>query len=190
MQTTGESLGTKQSRARRSRAGCWTCKRLHRKCDERKPQCGPCSRSRSPCEGYGLRLVWKQPKHTADKTSGSELTISDTTGSFSIRDRRGSRHYTPAHGVYTFTVSPDPSTDLVQNSSISDDFSSTNESISTDRLNPTLVCTGSSSVEDEVQKALLNECKLRGNISQPPFMVWSLLGPYIYLFRLVLIMKE
>ena len=42
----------------RSRGGCWTCKRLHRKCDERKPTCERCQRLNKVCEGYSVNLVW------------------------------------------------------------------------------------------------------------------------------------
>lgn len=49
------------SYARRSREGCWTCKRVHKKCDEQKPFCGTCRRSNRECEGYELRLVWLDP---------------------------------------------------------------------------------------------------------------------------------
>ncbi|OKL57178.1 hypothetical protein UA08_07314 [Talaromyces atroroseus] len=34
------------------RTGCITCKRRHIKCDEAKPQCSNCLRSRRHCEGY------------------------------------------------------------------------------------------------------------------------------------------
>ncbi|CAM1507654.1 Fc.00g072950.m01.CDS01 [Cosmosporella sp. VM-42] len=34
------------------RTGCITCKKRHVKCDEAKPQCGNCLKSRGHCEGY------------------------------------------------------------------------------------------------------------------------------------------
>ncbi len=44
----------RRSRARRPkvRTGCGTCKKRHLKCDERKPICDRCERSRYPCLGY------------------------------------------------------------------------------------------------------------------------------------------
>ncbi|KAL1869449.1 hypothetical protein VTK73DRAFT_3094 [Phialemonium thermophilum] len=41
----------------RSRQGCEECRRRRRKCDERKPRCGPCSNFDRGCH-YPLRLVW------------------------------------------------------------------------------------------------------------------------------------
>ncbi|KAK6455076.1 fungal-specific transcription factor domain-containing protein [Scheffersomyces xylosifermentans] len=40
----------------RVRTGCWTCKKRHRKCDEAKPHCNNCLKSKRSCEGYGIRL--------------------------------------------------------------------------------------------------------------------------------------
>lgn len=53
------------------RTGCITCKRRHVKCDEAKPQCNNCLKSRGHCEGYAdggnkkskssgpAQIVWK-----------------------------------------------------------------------------------------------------------------------------------
>ncbi|KAH7022028.1 hypothetical protein EDB80DRAFT_1005 [Ilyonectria destructans] len=43
---------------RRSRKGCWTCKKRHKKCDEAHPACGRCIQAKITCEGYGTRLTW------------------------------------------------------------------------------------------------------------------------------------
>lgn len=43
------------------RTGCITCKRRHIKCDETKPQCKNCLKSRGNCEGYAS-VVNKKPK--------------------------------------------------------------------------------------------------------------------------------
>ncbi|MBE3041200.1 Zn(II)2Cys6 transcription factor, partial [Candidatus Bathyarchaeota archaeon] len=44
----------KQSRtsSHKVRTGCVTCKKRHLKCDETRPRCGNCLRSRRQCEGY------------------------------------------------------------------------------------------------------------------------------------------
>ncbi|KAJ4327288.1 hypothetical protein N0V84_002301 [Fusarium piperis] len=42
----------------RSRSGCATCKRRHRKCDETKPSCLQCQAQNIACEGYDLVLRW------------------------------------------------------------------------------------------------------------------------------------
>ncbi|KAI9167926.1 Beauvericin cluster-specific repressor BEA4 [Paramyrothecium foliicola] len=42
----------------RSRNGCMTCKRRHRKCDETRPVCQACQAQGIECEGYNLVLRW------------------------------------------------------------------------------------------------------------------------------------
>ncbi|KLO80296.1 uncharacterized protein LW93_6506 [Fusarium fujikuroi] len=42
----------------RSRRGCWTCKRRHKKCDEKRPVCERCVQAGKTCEGYKTRLTW------------------------------------------------------------------------------------------------------------------------------------
>ncbi|CDK27134.1 unnamed protein product [Kuraishia capsulata CBS 1993] len=53
----------------RTRTGCWTCKRRHRKCDEAKPYCVNCTRSGKVCLGYGVKLAFDvdDSRHTALK---------------------------------------------------------------------------------------------------------------------------
>ncbi|PYI07171.1 hypothetical protein BO78DRAFT_444405 [Aspergillus sclerotiicarbonarius CBS 121057] len=41
---------------KRSRSGCWTCRRRHQKCDERKPACWNCRLRGVECGGYGIAL--------------------------------------------------------------------------------------------------------------------------------------
>lgn len=38
--------------------GCWTCRARGIKCDEEKPECARCLRSKLHCEGYHVKLVW------------------------------------------------------------------------------------------------------------------------------------
>ncbi|KAK7441502.1 hypothetical protein Landi51_10155 [Colletotrichum acutatum] len=42
----------------RSRSGCLTCKRRHRKCDETKPECLQCLGQGIKCAGYNVVLRW------------------------------------------------------------------------------------------------------------------------------------
>lgn len=42
----------------RSRKGCNTCKKRHRKCDEAKPTCQTCEAYGLQCEGYALNVRW------------------------------------------------------------------------------------------------------------------------------------
>jgi hypothetical protein len=46
------------SRPQRSRKGCWTCRKRHKKCDEARPFCQRCAQGNFDCEGYDVRLTW------------------------------------------------------------------------------------------------------------------------------------
>lgn len=48
--------------------GCWTCRKRSVKCDLTKPSCLRCSRTKRPCEGYDVRLVWVGQDETRDGT--------------------------------------------------------------------------------------------------------------------------
>ncbi|KAI0017826.1 fungal-specific transcription factor domain-containing protein [Xylariomycetidae sp. FL0641] len=47
---------------KRTRTGCFTCRGDGYKCDEQKPHCGRCVRLRKTCQGYGVRLRWRDPE--------------------------------------------------------------------------------------------------------------------------------
>ncbi|KAK7216136.1 hypothetical protein V2G26_004139 [Clonostachys chloroleuca] len=52
------------TRNRKTFSGCWSCRERKIKCDEAKPTCRQCMKSRLECKGYALRLQWiinKQP---------------------------------------------------------------------------------------------------------------------------------
>ncbi|KAH8649978.1 hypothetical protein BX600DRAFT_473903 [Xylariales sp. PMI_506] len=63
----------------RSRAGCWTCKRRHKKCDELRPACKRCSKAGMVCEGYGRRLTWG-PTHTETASASGTFLYPVRTG--------------------------------------------------------------------------------------------------------------
>ncbi|KAJ5093599.1 hypothetical protein N7456_009460 [Penicillium angulare] len=42
---------------KRSRSGCWTCRKRHQKCDEQKPTCLNCRLRGADCGGYGIVLT-------------------------------------------------------------------------------------------------------------------------------------
>ncbi|KAK9240561.1 hypothetical protein V1525DRAFT_395344 [Lipomyces kononenkoae] len=46
---------------RRTRTGCLTCRKRRIKCDEAKPKCSNCTKSRRVCEGYGPRVDLRSP---------------------------------------------------------------------------------------------------------------------------------
>ncbi|CVK96209.1 uncharacterized protein FMAN_14056 [Fusarium mangiferae] len=71
----------KKTRICRSRDGCYTCRRKHRKCDLTKPSCSNCTRNGLDCEGYDLRLTWlpaslgtgHNPQRPKSKTSAEKI---------------------------------------------------------------------------------------------------------------------
>ncbi|KAK4165991.1 transcriptional regulatory protein moc3 [Cladorrhinum sp. PSN259] len=55
-----ESKSSKKPAVRkRTKTGCLTCRRRRIKCDEGKPTCGNCIKSKRECEGYNQRIVFK-----------------------------------------------------------------------------------------------------------------------------------
>ncbi|KAK4238388.1 transcriptional regulatory protein moc3 [Achaetomium macrosporum] len=46
---------------RRTKTGCLTCRRRRIKCDEGKPTCNNCIKSKRECDGYNKRLTFKEP---------------------------------------------------------------------------------------------------------------------------------
>jgi Fungal Zn(2)-Cys(6) binuclear cluster domain/Fungal specific transcription factor domain len=66
IQTHSTSLQPAQKKGHRTstekvRTGCITCKRRHIKCDEAKPHCSNCLKSRGHCEGYSAGRKNKKP---------------------------------------------------------------------------------------------------------------------------------
>jgi hypothetical protein len=47
-------------RPAKSRTGCWTCRRRGYRCDEARPSCNNCRRLNITCEGYGIRIKFKE----------------------------------------------------------------------------------------------------------------------------------
>jgi hypothetical protein len=59
----------------RSRNGCTTCKRRHRKCDETKPACRECQKHKLQCDGYGIKLQWDVGVASRGKLTGAALPV-------------------------------------------------------------------------------------------------------------------
>ncbi|KAK9322486.1 hypothetical protein V1517DRAFT_260303 [Lipomyces orientalis] len=60
--TDGPKKDTKEEVVRRrTRTGCLTCRKRRIKCDEGKPKCANCTKSRRVCEGYGPRVDFRSP---------------------------------------------------------------------------------------------------------------------------------
>ncbi|ROT38628.1 hypothetical protein SODALDRAFT_276984 [Sodiomyces alkalinus F11] len=57
-----EDPDRKKSVARkRTKTGCLTCRKRRIKCDESKPICNNCTKSKRHCEGYNQRVIFKDP---------------------------------------------------------------------------------------------------------------------------------
>ncbi|PHH76777.1 hypothetical protein CDD80_1227 [Ophiocordyceps camponoti-rufipedis] len=53
--------GKKPAIKKRTKTGCLTCRKRRIKCDENKPRCKNCVKSKRECEGYNQRVVFKDP---------------------------------------------------------------------------------------------------------------------------------
>ncbi|KAI0132752.1 hypothetical protein BJ170DRAFT_700503 [Xylariales sp. AK1849] len=51
----------KASARKRTKTGCLTCRKRRIKCDEARPTCANCIKSKRQCEGYNQRVVFKDP---------------------------------------------------------------------------------------------------------------------------------
>ncbi|OAA59555.1 c6 zinc finger domain containing protein [Niveomyces insectorum RCEF 264] len=51
----------KATAKKRTKTGCLTCRRRRIKCDEGKPRCNNCIKSKRQCDGYNQRVIFKDP---------------------------------------------------------------------------------------------------------------------------------
>ncbi|KAK1779139.1 hypothetical protein QBC45DRAFT_326623 [Copromyces sp. CBS 386.78] len=56
-----ENPAKKASVRTRTKTGCLTCRKRRIKCDEAKPICNNCTKSKRQCDGYNRRLTFKEP---------------------------------------------------------------------------------------------------------------------------------
>lgn len=63
------ALKAKLSR-KRTKTGCLTCRKRRIKCDESRPACRNCVKSKRHCEGYNQRVVFKAPTFDYRSTPG------------------------------------------------------------------------------------------------------------------------
>ncbi|KAH8817163.1 hypothetical protein F5884DRAFT_244220 [Xylogone sp. PMI_703] len=79
------------------RTGCITCKRRHIKCDEAKPHCENCLKSRRPCEGYTIREERKKLPGTGqvvwDSTQPVRMPLRLNPDSLNFEDDAGMRYF-------------------------------------------------------------------------------------------------
>ncbi|KAK0117834.1 hypothetical protein ONS95_012157 [Cadophora gregata] len=56
----GMLMMDKPKLVKRTRDGCWTCRRRKKKCDARHPSCQNCEARGLQCEGYATKLLWPE----------------------------------------------------------------------------------------------------------------------------------
>ncbi|ODV97925.1 hypothetical protein PACTADRAFT_31340 [Pachysolen tannophilus NRRL Y-2460] len=69
-----------EKKKKRSSVGCWTCRSRKIKCDNSRPTCNRCAKSRLSCQGYGIKLRWSKPLTTLDDGSFGEVMKDDGSG--------------------------------------------------------------------------------------------------------------
>ncbi|ETS83308.1 hypothetical protein PFICI_05184 [Pestalotiopsis fici W106-1] len=56
-----DPAATKAKAKKRTKTGCLTCRKRRIKCDEARPTCANCIKSKRHCEGYNQRVIFKDP---------------------------------------------------------------------------------------------------------------------------------
>ncbi|RXG48675.1 hypothetical protein VDGE_08992 [Verticillium dahliae] len=56
-----EAARKKAAVRKRTKTGCLTCRKRRIKCDEGRPICNNCTKSKRNCEGYNQRVIFKDP---------------------------------------------------------------------------------------------------------------------------------
>ncbi|KAK6085791.1 C6 finger domain-containing protein [Seiridium cupressi] len=56
-----DSAAKKPAVRKRTKTGCLTCRKRRIKCDEARPTCANCIKSKRQCEGYNQRVIFKEP---------------------------------------------------------------------------------------------------------------------------------
>ncbi|KAG9230043.1 fungal-specific transcription factor domain-containing protein [Amylocarpus encephaloides] len=77
----------------RSKAGCITCRKRKKKCDEAKPGCMNCEKNSVQCEGYPEKTIWKSGKEKAEEgmvTTTCPNGMNELTASIARLRRAGS----------------------------------------------------------------------------------------------------
>lgn len=77
-----------QSRGKRTRTGCWTCRKRGKKCDETRPGCNNCTALSLQCAGYATRLRWNHPQLPAICDSGKLAPYTESTETTQIEQTR------------------------------------------------------------------------------------------------------
>lgn len=78
---------------KRTRTGCLTCRKRHIKCDERKPGCSNCEKSKKKCLGYEDPT---KPKRRSDTSLNLDCSYQIDTNSVKLEDDYSHRGYNSA----------------------------------------------------------------------------------------------
>jgi hypothetical protein len=90
--TQAGSSDAARSARKRTKTGCLTCRKRRIKCDEGKPVCKNCMKSKRQCEGYNQRVVFKPADFQYLPHGGASITFD--AGLTGIHNEHGH------HGVY------------------------------------------------------------------------------------------
>lgn len=150
-----KTFGANNTYARRSRAGCWTCRRLHKKCDEKRPRCGPCVRVKRHCEGYEVRLTWKDGRD-GHKSRTRPEGVSDANGTLTAAGDLVSNDNLPVNSYQRWIDSPLSS--ITRTTPAEDPPAAVLDNGHDDRV-PTSTDVSSIVTEDSIQAGLLEQCE-------------------------------
>ncbi|PFH59579.1 hypothetical protein XA68_12123 [Ophiocordyceps unilateralis] len=98
--------GKKPAIKKRTKTGCLTCRKRRIKCDENKPRCKNCIKSKRECEGYNQRVVFKDPMGAQQSHYTPALY---PTAMPYLGDPLTSHHAKPAAQMPLQAIAPKPS---------------------------------------------------------------------------------
>ncbi|KAH7314149.1 hypothetical protein BKA65DRAFT_571361, partial [Rhexocercosporidium sp. MPI-PUGE-AT-0058] len=101
--------GSKAKGRKRTKTGCLTCRKRRIKCGEERPTCINCTKSKRVCEGYNLRVVFKDPMngYRPPMPPFSQGSFSNSGYGQSLGRRQS--HSQTASGQNPLPIAPKPS---------------------------------------------------------------------------------
>ncbi|KAI1322987.1 hypothetical protein F5Y16DRAFT_412894 [Xylariaceae sp. FL0255] len=73
---------------KRTKTGCLTCRKRRIKCDEGKPICNNCVRSKRQCEGYNQRVIFKDPLGAFGSASYGPIHYAQSSPEALVREQQ------------------------------------------------------------------------------------------------------
>ncbi|GJN66889.1 hypothetical protein PLICBS_000911 [Purpureocillium lilacinum] len=98
--------GKKPMVKKRTKTGCLTCRKRRIKCDENKPRCKNCIKSKRECEGYNQRVVFKDPMGAQHGHFAPPLY---SAGTAYLGDHLAAHHAKPPAPMPLQAIAPKPS---------------------------------------------------------------------------------